>query len=345
MKSAAEAALFLCVLKASYFVDAEGGFAEWAFWRFADTQVSSNSMARLLLLILLFPVLVHSQTKEELLKAIIKINRLESADKGSIWTFDTLTADQEKALNEILNKSDNYKNFQALRHLINLKELLALTKHENGVIRLFAIRQLVQERNRNFNFFKCFLNEFNKRDTIVSQFADMIEPEVTYHILLQDLSGDWNYARSTGAKNDLRFFTKISRPVDSFILYSNFDFPDNIYEDIFDRQKFGKSANARILELVKTKYNFWAFNYLMKKEPTLYDAIKTQTVDAFNKHKKKLLTEHPDFFEWFLRYLVTSNQYETAKSFIQELKDRNYSKQRIDGMLWGIDKNLLEKVK
>lgn len=303
-------------------------------------------MARLFILILLLPFLTYGQQKEEILTAIIKINRLETADKGP-FLIDTghLSTDQKKTWFEIPNKSDNYKNFQALRKLINRDELVALTKHENGVIRLFAIRQLLQERDSKFDFFNSFLNEFNKRDTIVSQFADMIDHSVTYHILLEDLSGDWNYARSTGATKDLQFFTKISRPVDSFILFSNFDFPDNVYQDIFDRQKFGKPANARILELIKTKYNFWAFNYLRKAEPKIYDAIKTQTVDAFDKHKKELLTEHPNFFQWFMRYLITSNQYETAKSFLQELKDKDYSKETIDWMLMGIDKKLLDKVR
>lgn len=290
--------------------------------------------------------MVRGQSKEEILTAILKINRLETADKGP-FLIDTsnLSADQKKTLFEIPNKSDNYKNFQALRKRISRDELIALTNHNNGVIRLFAIRQLLQERDNNYDFFTSFINEFNRKDTIVSQFADMIDHSITYHILLEDLSGDWNYARSTGAKKDLQFFTKISRPVDSFILFSNFDFPDNVYEDIFDRQNFGKSANARILELVKTKYNFWAFNYLRRTEPKIYSAIKSQTVEAFDKHKKELLKEHPNFFQWFMRYLIKSNQYETAKSFLQELKDQNYSKETIDWMLMGIDKKLLDKVR
>lgn len=302
---------------------------------------------RVILLILFFPLFVHGQQKEEILKAIVKINRLETADKGPFIPLDTnrLSTDEKKVLFEIPNKYDNYKNFQALRKLIDHDELLALTKHENGVVRLFAVRELIKERDYNFDFYNFFLTEFNKGDKIESQFADMIDREMTYKILLADLSGDWNYARSTGAKEDFKFLSFMSQRIDSFILFKDFDFYDEVYIDIFDRQKFGKSANGRILELIKIKFNFWAFDYLKEHEPKLYDSIKVETVIAFDKHKGTLLTEHPNFFQWFLRYLITSRQYEIAKSFLQELKKRDYSKETIDWMLMGIDEKLIEKVK
>jgi hypothetical protein len=117
-----------------------------------------------------------------------------------------------------------------------------------------------------------------------------------------------------------------------------------VYEDIFDRQKFGNAANDRILELIKKKYIFWAFAYLKKNNPKLYQSIKTQTVANFMNNREILLTEEPNYFTWFLRYLITSHQYEDAKLLVEELKEKKYSKDAIDFMLMGIDKKLIKKV-
>ncbi len=306
-------------------------------------------MTRFLLLLLIFPFSTQAQQKEEIIKAIIKINRLENADKGpsSVLPLDTsrLSEESKTALFEIPNKFDNHKNFQALRKLINHDELALLTSHENPVVRLFAIRQLIEERDYNFDFLKAFQYELYKHDTITCRFYDMIEPTITYRILLEDLSGDWNYAKSTDQQEDLKFLTIITQAIDSFILFSNFNFPDHVYQDIFDRQKFSDSANSRILELIRSKYNFWAFNYLKNKQPQLYDSIRIETINTFNTDRKKILADHPHFFEWFLRYLITSHHFKISKLFIQELKDKNYSKESIDWMLMGIDKGLIEKVK
>jgi hypothetical protein len=299
------------------------------------------------LLLLLFPLFVKGQQKEEILKTIIKINKLETADKGPFIAIDTnlLSDDEKKLLFEVPNKYDNYKNFQELVKLITRDELVALTKHENGVVRLFAIRQLIKEQDYNFDYFDSFLNEFNRNDTIVSQFADMIEPGITYRILLADLSGDWNSARSTGAERDLKFFNYLSRRIDSFILFKDFDFYDEAYEDIFDRQTFEKSANDRILKLIETKFNFWAFNYFKKNEPAIFNLIMNEVIKNVLINKASLLEEHPNFFKWFLRYMVTNGEFENAREMIQVLKKGEYYNERMDWMLMGIDKKLVDKVR
>ena len=300
----------------------------------------------LLIIILSLPLFVIGQQKADILNQIIKINMLQTEDKGpGVIDTNFMSLEERKEFNEIPNKYDNYKNFQALTKIITHSELVELTNNKNGVVRLFAIRQLVKERDYNFNFFNFFLNEFDKKDFILSRFADMIDSEATYSILLQDFSGDWNYARSTGEKTDSKFLNHILRPIDSFILFNNFEFDDATYEDVFDRQKFEKSANGTIVELIKNEYNFWAFNYLRKNDPELYRSIKKATIAALVKNKKTVLNEHPQFYEWFLRYLITSHQYNDAKSLLQELNERDYSKETVDFMLTGIDKKLIDRVR
>ena len=173
----------------------------------------------------------------------------------------------------------------------------------------------------------------------------MISTEPTYEILLQDWSGNWNYARSTGATEDSKFLDKILKPIDSFILANKFDFYDGVYTDIFDRQKFDSALNGRILELIDTKLNFWAFNYFKETNPEIFKSIEKKTIANVLKNNATLLEEHPDFFQWFLRYLVTDKQFDNAKQMIQALPKDEYFNKRLEYMLMNIDKNLVNKVK
>lgn len=292
------------------------------------------------------PVFAQSQTKDDIIKQIIKINRLESEMKGVGSYIDSsfLTPAEKFELNKIPNEHDNYQNFQALAKIISRQELVDLTQNKSGVIRMFSVRELIKQRDYKYDFYNFFLKEFRAKDSIESQYGCIISTEPTYEILLQDWSGNWNYARSTGAKQDSKFLDKILKPIDSFILVDKFEFYDAVYEDIFDRQKFDTSLNQRILELIDTKLNFWAFNYFKDNNPKFFKSIKSKTIGKVLNNKTTLLEEHPQFFEFFLRYMVKTSDFENAKQMIQVLRKGEYYKERVEYMLMGIDKKLVDKV-
>lgn len=298
-------------------------------------------------LFLFIPVFAQSQTKDDIIKQIIKINRLESEMRGYSVYIDSskMTASEKAERYKIPSDYDNYENFQALIKIVSHQELVDLTKNENGILRMFALRALIKQREYNYDYYNFFLTEFKRKDSIESQYGCIISTEPTYEILLQDWSGNWNYARNKGAKKDSKFLDKILKPIDSFILVEKFNFYDGVYIDIFDRQKFDSSLNGRILELVDTKLNFWAFNYLKENKPNLFKKIKNQTISSVLKNKTTLLEEHPDFFQWFLRYMVTDRQFDNAKQMIQALPKDEYFNVRLENMLMSIDKKLVDKVK
>ncbi len=246
---------------------------------------------------------------------------------------------------KIPNDHDNYLNFLALVKIIPHQELVALTEHSSGVIRMFAIRELIRQRDYSYNYYNFFLSEFKRKDSIEYQYGCIISTEPTYEILLQDCSGNWNYARSTDAKKDSKFLDKILKPIDSFILVSKFEFYDRVYTDIFDRQKFDPSLNGRILELIDIKLNFWAFNYFKDTDPQIFKSIEKKTITRVLTNKTTLLKEHPDYFQWFLRYLVTDKQFDNAKQMILALPKDEYFNETLEYMLMGIDNDLVGKVK
>lgn len=298
-------------------------------------------------LLLLIPIFSQSQTKDDIVKQILKINRLESEMRGLSVLIDSseLTASEKTELNKIPSDDDNYKNFQALTKIISHQELVDLTRNKSGVLRMFALRELINQRDYNYDFYDFFLAEFKSKDSIESQYGCSVSVEPIYEILLQDWSGDWNSARSTDSKEDSKFLDSILHPIDSFILLEKFNFYDDAYEDIFDRQKFDSTMNSRILELVDKELNFWAFNYLKDNYPKLFNSIRNDVIEKVIKNRRNLLKGHSRFFQNYLRYMIKSSDFDNAKVMIQVLKENEYSEGAIESMFWGIDKELIDKVR
>lgn len=76
--------------------------------------------------------LCFSQTKEQLIDSIIKVNRVESDCVGNACIV-----------------SPQYKRFQKLKEKISDKELTKLSKHENPTIRTYAHKELIQSEKGN----------------------------------------------------------------------------------------------------------------------------------------------------------------------------------------------------
>jgi len=283
----------------------------------------------------------QGQLKDELMKKIIEINLLQDEN----YVMFPYHSDSERLIQEAVpNSHSNYLNFQALVKLISHDELILLTKHDNGVVRMLAVRQLIKQHEYNYDYFNFFIQELNKKDTIENQYADMIYSSLTYDILLQYWSGDWNYARSTGDKKSSKFLNKILMPIDSFILVTNINFNDAVYEDIFDRERFNDSMNSRIVKLIDSNLNFWAFSYLKKNNLPLFKTLERQTIQKVIANRSTLLESHPSFFEWFMRYMINNRDFKDARLMIGEIKKKEYAKEKLDYMFMGLNKKLVEKV-
>ncbi len=298
------------------------------------------------LLMFHFPFCALSQTKDEIIKQILKINRLESEERGLQLIDPSELSEAENAeLNKIPNEHNNYENFQALKKIISHQELVDFTENISGVLRMFAIRALISQRDNNYDYFQFFVNEIKKNEKIESQWGCDVSVNLTSNILLSELSNNWNIARSEDDKKKLNFLNKILRPIDSFILVENKNFNDNFYFGVFSRKLFGNSMNGRVKQLIDTKLNFAAFEFMMKTNPKIFDSIKENVIDRVIKSKVLLLDRHPQFFEGYLRYMVTNKQFEKAKQMIQAMKQDEYFEDRLNYMLMGIDKELVNKVK
>lgn len=72
------------------------------------------------------------QTKQELIKAIVENNQLES-----------------NCIGYACSESTQFKNFQKLKNLSSDDELFALTKHSNAALRTYAIFELIDSGKGN----------------------------------------------------------------------------------------------------------------------------------------------------------------------------------------------------
>jgi hypothetical protein len=303
-------------------------------------------MLRVLLTILLLPAVIHGQQKENILKAVIDINRLETADLGPIRIDpNKLSEDLKKAWFEVPNKHNNYLNFSTLVKLITIDELDQLTHHPNGVVRMFAFRELLKSRSEQFNYFDFFIQEYGKNDTIKSKFADMIDESVTWKIFLADISEDWNVAQSNSNDKGKRYLRTITKRIDSFILYANPYFPDWVYETVFDRRIFSKSSTTRIRELAVDKLNFSAFEYLKIHNKAVFAIVREHVLSSVVKSKEHFYMFRVDAFQRFLRYMVRNRYFKMAKQMISVFKNDNYYEVILEQMLGGIDKMLVRKIK
>mgnify|MGYP006180629409 CR=1 FL=1 len=51
----------------------------------------------------------------------------------------------------ICNLHEYYYNFKKLKEIISKEDLIKLTNHENQVLRLYAIRELIEQNDKSIN--------------------------------------------------------------------------------------------------------------------------------------------------------------------------------------------------
>lgn len=111
--------------------------------------------------------LCFSQTKEQLIDIIIKVNRVESNCTGIAC-----------------NEGQQYKRFQKLKKKLSLQELINLSEHENPTIRTYALIELIQTNKGNFK--KLLATEIQKNQMVDSFYGCIIDFELVSSILFRE---------------------------------------------------------------------------------------------------------------------------------------------------------------
>lgn len=144
-------------------------------------------MKKLLIIILfLLSSLSFSQTKEELINAIIKINSLDGDDGIMDSNFDGEISKRKKI------SSNNFDNFEKLKKLISKDELIKLATYKNNVLRLYSIRELIKQNDNSINLKNILLDEIKREHYIQTHEGCIISEDLTYSIIYHDY---WNQVR------------------------------------------------------------------------------------------------------------------------------------------------------
>jgi hypothetical protein len=264
---------------------------------------------------LILTIHVFGQTKADLINAIKKMNILENDDKGMI-----IVDEREHVAAKITLPSevDNFENFRALISLIDTTELLKLGSDDNPIIRMFAIRELFHQKNKVFDFKQAFMKELKSRVVIKDREGCEIARSYTYSILFYDLSGNWNSASFLKQKSDFDFVDNILGKIDSYCLSSNVDLPEDIFETIFGRRKFGVKHLNRIKELIYSEDNFYAFKFLMENYPSDFEKAKAIYLKDNFLNKKFDIKKRPYSFYEFLKYSIQTSNKELELNLLKQ---------------------------
>ena len=213
-------------------------------------------MKKLLTLILSLTIsFCFSQTKEELLLSIIKVDRVESNCIGYGCV-----------------KSKQYESFEKLIAIISKQELVELSNHNNSTVRTYASKALIKS-NPNLAS-KLLQNELDNNKTVVTFEGCLINVKKTSSIIYHEY---WNKIRieairKTNGNNyeqDLAVKKKLTsdfimEKLDSIVIHSGKEVDWFLYNRAFKNRKHKDSYLPRIEELAFIKNNACAFDYIKK---------------------------------------------------------------------------------
>ena len=122
----------------------------------------------------------YGQTKDELINAIIKVNSLDGWDGIMERDFPGQIENNNEKTNV---NSNNYYNFKKLKEIISTEDLIKLTNHENQVLRLYAIRELIEQNDKSINLKDIILEEIKNENYIQTHEGCIISQELSYSII------------------------------------------------------------------------------------------------------------------------------------------------------------------
>ncbi|MEO8416943.1 MAG: hypothetical protein ABI472_24990 [Ginsengibacter sp.] len=266
-----------------------------------------------LTLLILFSSYCFSQTKEELINAIVKINSLDGYDG-----YDD-SNDSVKVIDNNKIESNNYYNFEKLKRLISYDELFELTKHRNNVLKLYAIQELIERHDKKLDIFNLFKMAIVNDIKVRTHEGCIVDSELIYSVLYHAY---WNNVRNKSTDS-------LMIKIDSYLIGYDRDIYWLIYERIFSNRKYSNEENKNIIKMIYKFNNSYAFNYLNKCYPKIFDPIaKSYFLDYFPKQNFNSESQVSYLFA-FTEY-VFENQYEHLKPIIlNKLKETNYWKMRL----------------
>lgn len=274
------------------------------------------------LLTILFSLTISvgfSQTKQQLIDSIIKVNRVESDCVG----YGCVVSPQ-------------YRRFQKLKEKLTDKELLELSKHNNPTIRTYASIELIQsdkgnvpeilsielQRNEMVETFEgCIMGTDPVSSMIYHEYWNKIRIEAS-----QKIKGN-NYEQELAMKKALAT-DLIMEKLDSVIIHSDKEVYWLLYSRTFENRKHKDKYLPRIEQLALNRNNSYAFEYLMKYYQSEYSE-KLENYLRTDFPNAQFQTENEVFYlHSFIETLLESKNEEFKKIAINKLRTNEVWKER-----------------
>ncbi|BAO56052.1 hypothetical protein [Nonlabens marinus] len=257
--------------------------------------------------------LCFSQTKEQLINSIIKVNTVESYCVGIACMV-----------------SPQYARFQKLKKKLSEKELIELSRHENPIIRTYASIELIQSNKGNVP--ELLSAELQKNEMVetfegcimgIDPVSSIIYHEYWNKIRLEEsrkIKGN-NYEQDLAMQKALATDLTMEK-LDSVIIYSEKEVYWLLYDRTFKNRKHKDNYLPRITELAVSKNNAYAFDYLKK----YYSSEYSEELENYLKNdfpKAKFQTENEVVnLHLFTKIMLESKNDDYKKIAIEKL--RNY---------------------
>lgn len=252
-----------------------------------------------------------SQTKQQLIDSIIKVNRVESDCIGNGCMV-----------------SPQHTRFQELKKKLSYKELIELSKHKNPTIRTYTSIELIQSNKGNVP--ELLSTELQKNEMVETFEGCLIEVEqissIIYHEYWnkirieasQKVKGN-NYEQDLAMKKALAT-DLIMEKLDSIVIYSDKEVYWLLYCRTFENRKHKDNYLPRIEELAFNKNNSYAFEYIEKYYKSEY-LEKLESYLRTDFPKAQFQTENEVFYlHSFIETLLESKKEEFKKIAINKLR-------------------------
>ena len=285
-------------------------------------------MRALLLILLLAFSTSYGQTKEELINAIIKVNSLDGWDGIMERAFPGQIENNTEKTNV---SSNNYYNFKKLKEIISKEDLVKLTNHENQVLRLYAIRELIEQNDKSINLNDIILEEINNQNYIQTHEGCIISQELSYSIIYHDY---WNQVRINALENfneddeykkeqimlEAQENDSLLKSINSEIIKLDKDIYWLIYARIFEIRNYGKDTKSNIIELLFKHNNSFAFEYLKNNYPNEFKKISKKYFENYFENQNFETENQAFYLFYYTNYAFENDNQEIKEKVLNRLK-------------------------
>jgi hypothetical protein len=255
------------------------------------------------LLFFMLSGMAYSQTKKELINAIITKNVV---DDGPNYSASKINS---KGISNY-----NYDNFEKLKKMISQEELLNFAKGENTVLRTYSIQELIWSNNKKYNLKLALEQEIEKDQTVETESGCIVgDIQKIYSILYHTY---WNLTYDVKRSDNITL-----QELDAVIINSEKSLYWLLYLRVFENGRQNDTLLPQIERLAFNRNNYYALFYLRKYHP---DAYNNKIEDYFT-NQFPIATFQSDgndvvYFESLIELLLEDGSEKMKDIAIEKLK-------------------------